>query len=458
MAPKASNGRCETKFFSLESRIHVQCTSQFQFEFQFQQPENLKHLHLHLDRYRLGSNQQFLRRWIDPEAAPCSKPGNWYGLSGNMRLESDPACRVHGARMFEASEHSERIPGKKQKGSSWSGGFRPLFYFGWPSEYGGADTKAAHLLKLLAGFADITVIPNCAGQLQDPVWTTRLDALGIRYSTLASLPSRLDGVALAMCNNRFFSDGIYSEALQRGLQIVWSSEMMWHHPWERELIEAGVVTRLLYVSDIQRKALNYESFCNVPTRMTGNYISVDDFPFVERPPADHVTIGRLSRADALKYPEDFPVFYEALDIPNSRFRVMAWSDELSTKYRWHHFDDRWDLLPPEAEPAYRFLQSLDLFVYPLGHQFTESWGRSTVEAMLTGAIPIVPAGHHFESLIEHGKSGFLCDDFRDYHAFAQGLANDTQARRRMSLACRQRAEELNDPDKHRAIWMDALNV
>ena len=31
---------------------------------------------------------------------------------------------------------------------------------------------------------------------------------------------------------------------------------------------------------------------------------------------------------------------------------------------------------------------LDLFVYPLGHQFIESWGRVVAEAMLTGCVPI----------------------------------------------------------------------
>ncbi|MFO0980053.1 MAG: hypothetical protein U0996_26885 [Planctomycetaceae bacterium] len=78
--------------------------------------------------------------------------------------------------------------------------------------------------------------------------------------------------------------------------------------------------------------------------------------------------------------------------------------------------------------------------------------------MLTGAIPIVPAGHHFASLIVHGQSGFLCDDFRDYQSCILELAKDPHARRQLSSACRQRAEQLNDPDEHRAIWLDALNV
>ena len=79
-------------------------------------------------------------------------------------------------------------------------------------------------------------------------------------------------------------------------------------------------------------------------------------------------------------------------------------------YKHHRFDRRWDLLPKEAESQVEFLHSLDLFVYSLGPTFRESWGRSTVEAMLTGAVPLVPkgGGHHLENLIPHGQGGFLC--------------------------------------------------
>jgi hypothetical protein len=72
-----------------------------------------------------------------------------------------------------------------------------LFFFGWPSAYGGADTKAAHLLELLAGHLNITVVPNSAAQLDEQLWTRWLDQLGIRYASLAALPDRLEGVALA---------------------------------------------------------------------------------------------------------------------------------------------------------------------------------------------------------------------------------------------------------------------
>ncbi|MCA9066179.1 MAG: hypothetical protein KDA96_24095, partial [Planctomycetaceae bacterium] len=191
-----------------------------------------------------------------------------------------------------------------------------LYYFGWPSAYGGADTKAAHLLQLLAGHISITAVPNTPDRLNESYWTQKFDEWGVKYTSLDALPDRLDGVALALCNGPFFSSGIYSLARQKGLRIVWSSEMMWHHPFEVDLIRAGAVDRLLYVSEVQKQALDYESFSDVPTRMTGNFVCIDDFPFVERSTDSPLTIGRLSRADPLKFPDDFPDFYEQLGLPD----------------------------------------------------------------------------------------------------------------------------------------------
>ena len=57
---------------------------------------------------------------------------------------------------------------------------------------------------------------------------------------------------------------------------------------------------------------------------------------------------------------------------------------------------------------------MDRLVYPLGHKFIGSWGRSTVEAMLTGCIPLVPEGHPLENLMIHGETGYVCGDFLEW--------------------------------------------
>jgi glycosyltransferase involved in cell wall biosynthesis len=331
----------------------------------------------------------------------------------------------------------------------------PIYIFGWPSFLGGADTKLAHLLRLLHREFSITVIPNDPPRLKEKVWTRALDQLGIRYTTLDRLPRRLKGVGLSLCNDRFFTEGIASRAKERGLRVIWSSEMMWHQDGELDAVKQGLLDKVLYTSEIQKKTLS-EGYGDLPGHITGNYIDPASFPFVERRNRTF-TIGRLSRPDSVKYPEDFPVFYECLELGDVRFRVMAWDADLRAKYSWHKFDGRWDLLESEAEAQVQFLHSLDLFVYPLGQRFVESWGRSTVEAMLTGAIPLVPPGHHLENLVEHGKSGYVCHDFVEYKDHAQRLSRDYAERRKMARQCREHAERrLCRAAEHLNIWKKAL--
>jgi glycosyltransferase involved in cell wall biosynthesis len=336
---------------------------------------------------------------------------------------------------------------------------RHVFVFGWPSRLGGADTKLADLLRLLHGSFAITCVPNDPAQLHDRSWTAFLDELGVAYGTLDSLAPRLDGVALSLSNQAFFTAGIAQRAREKGLTVIWSSEMMWHHPGELEAVRAGVVDAVLYVSDLQRAALEpgYAAAAGAGLKwaVTGNYIDEAQFPFADRTGAAF-TIGRLSRPDPLKYPEDFPVFYECL-LPDARFRVMAWDQALAHKYRWHRFDDRWSLLPPDAERAVEFLHRLDLFVYPLGHRFRESWGRSTAEAMLTGCVPLVAPGDHLEQVVQDGETGFVCRVFDEWRDRARQLQRDAALRRRMAARARAHVTgTLCRKDDHLTIWKAIL--
>jgi hypothetical protein len=328
-----------------------------------------------------------------------------------------------------------------------------VYIFGWPSYLGGADTKLAHLLVLLHDFCDFTLIPNQSRHFANRVWTDFLDALGIRYCPFDMLPCKLSGYGLALCNQHFFTGKIAHRVKEKGLKIIWSNEMMWFHEGELEAVESGLVDVVLYSSKFQREYLA-DGHKGLLWAITENYIDPEFFPFRDRR-GPVSAIGRLSRPDTLKFSEDFPVFYERLELSNTRFRVMAWNATLANKYRWHYFDHRWDLLKAEEETQVQFLHSLDLFVYSLGHQFKESWGRTPLEATLTGCIPLVPSGHHFENLILHEETGFICCDFFDYQGYAQLLCSDNDLRKRVSAAGRKYAvHELFDKERHRKVWLE----
>jgi glycosyltransferase involved in cell wall biosynthesis len=364
-----------------------------------------------------------------------------------------------------------------------------VYFFGWPGSIGGADTKLAHLLSLLRPEFDLTVVPSAPPRHLEPAGKRLLAELGIPCCSLRALPQRLSGWAVALCNNEFLTSGQACEARRRGLQIAWSNEMMCLFPAERGALILGLFDAILYVSEAQRRVLepqyqrilsgssHLQRFAGKPGKvegwicaggchgrrvrwvMTGNYIDPAAFPYAERtrsvPGQRPLVVGRLSRPDPAKFPPDFPGFYENLGLRHARFRVMGWSSQLAAQWRQHHFDDRWDLLPPLGEPAAQFLQSLDLFVYSLHPRCRESWGRAVVEAMLSGAVALVPSGHehHLRNLITHRQTGFLCGNPEEFGHWARCLENEPDLRAEIAQRARLAAvTRLCSADEHWQNW------
>lgn len=341
-----------------------------------------------------------------------------------------------------------------------------LYVFGWPSHLGGADTKLHNTLCLIKDFMNITVIPNSCHQLKEKYWydlyTKEYGFKCISREEFIAMPSRLDGFALSLCNPSFISGCTLCKlAKEKDLKVLWGNEMMWIFEGELECIKNGYIDTVLLTSKFNEEQLAKEYFKANPSieaYIVSNYINPKDFPFRERN-NDRFTIGRLSRADVDKYSFDFPLFYESLELENPKYRVMAWDEKLKNMFKWHRFGSQWDLLKPVQEDTLDFLYSLDLFIYKLGHKFLESWGRSTVEAMLTGCVPIVPSGHNFNEFIIQGFTGFMCDSFEDFKLAAQEMQKNVQLRKKIAKqSSAYAASVVCNEEKHKSIWRYVFNV
>jgi glycosyltransferase involved in cell wall biosynthesis len=73
--------------------------------------------------------------------------------------------------------------------------------------------------------------------------------------------------------------------------------------------------------------------------------------------------------------------------------------------------------------------------------------------MLSGAVPVVPKGHHLDNLVADGITGFLCQDFEDFKSRCQLLYADFELRQNMRRAARKHAEHiLCNKTEHLSIW------
>ncbi len=332
---------------------------------------------------------------------------------------------------------------------------RKLAVFGAPSSVGGAATKIRDLIRLLRFDFDIGVYVagNGFSKNQDVVRSVEYEGVELRHRS--QFDKHPADVALAVCELDFFSSGIAGEITKGGTRLVWSNDMMWEFKGEAEAVREGLVSRVIFVSDVQRTAF-HDMYMGIEQRLIPNYVAPESFPLVERK-SSTFAIGRLSRPDPVKYPKDFPVFYESLGLEDVCYRVQAWSEELRKKYAWHRFGPEWNLLPANKVPAAEFLSQLDLFVYPLGHQVVESWGRSTVEAMLTGCVPLVPRGHNFEKMMLHGESGFICGSFAEFKVVTQELYGNRALRLQIGRQAAHHARTvLCNEEEHRIMWLEAL--
>lgn len=330
-----------------------------------------------------------------------------------------------------------------------------LFVFGVPGPIGGASTKLRDIIRMLRTDFDITVVLGDTGYTKAREVTYFLEKEQVSYLLRKQFHTHSRGVALGVCEQDFFSSGTAVRVKEAGLKLVWSNEMMWEFEGEAEAVKEGLVDRVLFLSEIQQEAFAH-IYKDVDQVIIRNHITPEDFPYTERSNPTF-TMGRLSRPDPVKFPMDFPVFYEELGLDDVKFRIQAWNKDMEKKFSWHRFDSRWEFFKPNKIPAARFLQSLDLFLYPLGHEFVESWGRVVAEAMLTGCVPVVPSGHQFHNIFRHGEHGFICSDFDEYKAVVHELHDHASLRREMGRKAADYARyDLFDHKKHKQMWIDAL--
>jgi hypothetical protein len=159
---------------------------------------------------------------------------------------------------------------------------------------------------------------------------------------------------------------------------------------------------------------------------------------------DRLVIGRHSRPDALKWPDEADAIRAAYPTDASvRVRILGGADAAIAVLG--ETPSNWEVLAFGAVDPAEFLAGLDGFVYFHHPDLTEAFGRTILEALAARVPAVVPA--HFEPLFGDACLYATPDTAIET---VQALLADDDARLRHTERASQMVEERFSHDAHRA--------
>jgi glycosyltransferase involved in cell wall biosynthesis len=208
----------------------------------------------------------------------------------------------------------------------------------------------------------------------------------------------------------------------------------------------------LGAAGIRRVELVYASallkeHAKLPGRIELSPIDLERFvPAARAPAAGRLVLGRLSRDVAFKHHPADLAFYARLAEAGCTVRVMG-----GTCLRAQGKPAAGvELLPAGAEPAEKFLQSIDCFFYRTAAHWTEVYGRVVFEAMACGAVVVGEARHGYAAHIENGRTGFVSEREEDLLAAILRLRDEPALRAGVAAAARAAVGKMYSPEQKRA--------
>jgi len=330
-----------------------------------------------------------------------------------------------------------------------------IFFFQWPSNLGGADTRLKDLITGLNKLNkyNLYCIPLDEFRLKEKENVNFLKENNVNILYWDNLPKQVDGYAISFCNFRLFSEKWrILKIKEMGLKFIWSNDMMWTTPEEMQCLNEGLIDMYLFTSDFHKQILENKSpdIKKNKSYILPNYFNFDAYKKIpKKKSTDKFIIGKVSRSDEMKFSENFPLFYEKIPVKNSFFSIMGVNDNIKNKYSWFDFNkDKWELLNENAKSSIAFLSQLDLYVFNANHKYIENQSRAIIEAQLIGVPTVVPNYGNFSNMIWHGRTGYTFDNMNECYYYINLLSKNKTLLKEMSENTREFSKK---------IWCDINN-
>ena len=283
-----------------------------------------------------------------------------------------------------------------------------LYIVGFPSLYGGAGAELYHQVRVWETLGvTLHFIPTQKNVRKAALYgemTERGHMIHDAYDW-SVIPE--GAPVISFCNEDFLA--ALPEIRRRTRRTVFVNCMTWLFGKEKEAMSRGDIALFLYQNDKvwqnvmpRLRALNGDPSVRFMTFRP--YFDSAAFPYVAGKPPDWVE-----------------TFHDQKALPQQEF------------YRRCHI----------------VLQPTDT---------TENWPRVGFEAMASGSVLIVDKRGGWEQMIEHGRTGWLCESPGDFIACATKMAWEPHYREDMAAAARERGLALGGLEASQESWRQVFDV
>ena len=335
-----------------------------------------------------------------------------------------------------------------------------LYIVGFPSLYGGAGAELYHQVRVweTLGVA-LHFIPtqkNVRKAALHGEMTERGYVIHDAYDW-AAIPE--DAPVISFCNEDFLA--ALPEIRRRTRRTVFVNCMTWLFGKEKQAMSRGDIALFLYQNDQVRqqvvprlRALNGDP--SIRFMAFRPYFDSAAFPFIADRPSDWFGAGHISRQDEDKFSKDTWRIYEHFASPVPKRGTFLGFDARSEAKTgkppdWvETFHDQKSLSQQE------FYRRCHIVLQPT--DTTENWPRVGFEAMASGSVLIVDKRGGWEQMIEHGRTGWLCESPGDFIAFATKMAWEPHYREDMAAAARERGQALGGMEASQESWRQVFEV
>ncbi len=333
-----------------------------------------------------------------------------------------------------------------------------LFVYGFPGLYGGAGTELHHqILAWRHMGVGVHLIPTSAGYPREPLYQEMLDLGVVVHPAHDWTPLQPEDPILGFCNADFLNR--LPDIRRYTKRTVFLNCMTWLFDKEKQRMSRGEIGMFLYQNpDVHAeqmpvlRALNEDPEIRFMTFKP--YFADALFPFVETRAEDFFGCGRISRKDADKFAANTLHIYDYFVAPKWKKAIFLGFDQRSQAKIGKPYDWIRTAADQNEISQQEFYRHCEIVLQP--SDTTENWPRIGFEAMASGSILIVNNRGGWKRMVEHGKTGWLCDHERDFIYYASKMAYEPDLRVEMAAAARERGRQLGGLEASVESWKEVF--